>query len=286
MNSSPFFVLSTLPRVRLAVQQLLGGAAVADRPPQASQRVGEKLPVRVGELRSEVAARNELLRLRDSIREVRRRDIDLPHAGMQALERVRVVGWRELSRRHRFVVGPHVDREAVTHVDARLDSRLKSTPPGSRFPRAVAQARLRTRALACHAMGATRATTSQGIRRRTSRFESLRTIASSTVRPSAEAIDIAAATAREASDACIFRYPRRFAPADSQAHNLPQVASVTQVQAIRHQPDVRERARLVQCEPRSGICSVGGVAREFSAEDAPHVGRPRTRRRPRVPRCH
>ena len=55
---------------------------------------------------------------------MRCREIDLPHAGMQALERVRVVGWRELSR-HRFVVGPHVHYEAVTHVDAWLDSRLK-----------------------------------------------------------------------------------------------------------------------------------------------------------------
>ena len=38
--------------VRLAVQQLLGGTAVADRSLQASQRVAEKLPVRVGERRS------------------------------------------------------------------------------------------------------------------------------------------------------------------------------------------------------------------------------------------
>ncbi len=73
--------------MRLAVQQLLGGAPVDDRPPQVPQRVGEKLPVRVGELRSDVAARNPMLSIRDSIHEVRRRDIDLPHAGMQALER-------------------------------------------------------------------------------------------------------------------------------------------------------------------------------------------------------
>ena len=111
--------------VRLAVQQLLGGAAVADRSSQASQRVAEKLPVRVSERRSVVAAPDQPLSLRDSIREVRRREIDLPHAGMQPLERVRVVGWRDLSRRHRFVVGPQGDHEAVTHVDARLDSRLK-----------------------------------------------------------------------------------------------------------------------------------------------------------------
>ncbi len=84
--------------VRLAVQQLLGGAAVADRSSQASKRVAEKLPVRVGERRSLVAARNESLSLCDSIGEVRRRDIERAHAGMQPLERVRVVGWWDLSR--------------------------------------------------------------------------------------------------------------------------------------------------------------------------------------------
>ena len=83
-------------RVRLAVQQLLGGAAVADRAPQASQRVAEKLPVRVSELRCVGAVANQPLRLRDSIREVRRRQIDLPHAGMQPLERLRVLGWRDV----------------------------------------------------------------------------------------------------------------------------------------------------------------------------------------------
>src|SRR4029453_18886582 len=62
-------------RMRLAVEQLLGGAAVLDRSPQAAQRLAEKLPVRVGERRSAVVARNELLRLLDSIREVRRRDV-------------------------------------------------------------------------------------------------------------------------------------------------------------------------------------------------------------------
>src|SRR6266516_1945028 len=52
-------------------------------------------------------------------------------------------------------------------------------------------------------MCATRATMSHGSRRRTSRFESFRTIASSAVRPSIEAVDLAAATARGTSDACI-----------------------------------------------------------------------------------
>src|SRR5207247_2820013 len=87
-----------VPRVRLTVQQLLGGAPVDDRPPQAPQRVGEQLPVRVRELRRDVAARSVLLIIRDSIHEVRRRDVYLPHAGMESLERLGVCGWRELSR--------------------------------------------------------------------------------------------------------------------------------------------------------------------------------------------
>jgi hypothetical protein len=86
--------------VGFAVQQLLRGAAVGDRSSYASQRVAEKLPVRAGERRSLVAARHELLSLCDSIREVGRRDIELPHAGMQPRERIRVVGWRDFARRH------------------------------------------------------------------------------------------------------------------------------------------------------------------------------------------
>jgi hypothetical protein len=123
-KSSPFFVLSKLP-VCGSEQQLLGGAPVCDRPPQISQCVAEKLPVPVSERLSVVAAPKKPVSLRDSVREVRRRDIDLPHAGMQPLERVCVLGWRDLSRRHTFVVGPQRDHEAVTHVDARLHSRLK-----------------------------------------------------------------------------------------------------------------------------------------------------------------
>ena len=79
-------------RVRLAVQELLRAAALADHSSQASQRVAEELPVRVGERRSVVAAGHELLRLLDAIREVRRRDVERTHAGMQPLERIGVVG--------------------------------------------------------------------------------------------------------------------------------------------------------------------------------------------------
>src|SRR4051794_24172092 len=63
-------------------------------------------------------------------------------------------------------------------------------------------------------MCATRATMSHGSRRKTIRFESLRTIASSAVRSSAEALDRAAATARGTSDACIVAYPHHIVPGD------------------------------------------------------------------------
>jgi hypothetical protein len=79
--------------VALAVQYLLGRAALADHSSEASQRVTEQLPVRVDERRSAVAACHELLSLLDSIREMRRRDIELAHTGMQPLERIGVVGW-------------------------------------------------------------------------------------------------------------------------------------------------------------------------------------------------
>src|SRR5215210_562014 len=52
-------------------------------------------------------------------------------------------------------------------------------------------------------MGATRARTSHGSSRSVSLFELCRTIASSLVRPSDDAVDIAAAAARRASDASI-----------------------------------------------------------------------------------
>ena len=74
-------------RVRLAVQQLLGTATLANPSSQVSQRVAEQLPVRVRERWSVVAARHELLGLVDAIREVRRRDIELAHADMPPLER-------------------------------------------------------------------------------------------------------------------------------------------------------------------------------------------------------
>ena len=61
--------------------------------PGASTTIRVPLPVRVGERWRVVPARHELLGLVDAIREMRRRDIEFAHAGMQPLERSCVAGW-------------------------------------------------------------------------------------------------------------------------------------------------------------------------------------------------
>src|SRR5215469_9745293 len=104
-------------RVRLAVQELLGSAAVDDRMSAAPERGDEKPPVCVGKVRSEEAALHKALSLRHSIGEVRRPDIELAQADMQSLKRIRVVGWWDLPGCHRLVVGPQRDDEAITLVD-------------------------------------------------------------------------------------------------------------------------------------------------------------------------
>jgi len=111
--------------MRLAVQQLLASATPFDSAPQVSQRLAEKLPLCVRKLWSVGAVGNQRLRLFDSIREVRRSHIDLPHAGMQPLQNLRILRWCDVTRRHRLVVFPQRDCEAVTHVDARLHARLR-----------------------------------------------------------------------------------------------------------------------------------------------------------------
>jgi hypothetical protein len=126
MNSGPRLVLIKVARVRLAVQQLLRRAAAGDRCSQALQRGAEKRPVSVGERRRLIAARNEVLSLCNSIGEMRRRDIERPHAAMKPLERRCVVGWRDRFMRYGFVVGPQRDHEAVPLVGAWRDARLES----------------------------------------------------------------------------------------------------------------------------------------------------------------
>jgi hypothetical protein len=113
--------------VRFAVEQLLDRSSVTDCSSAAPQRIDEKLAVRVDKLRSAIVAHHEPLGRSDSIREMRRRDIERPHAGMEALESLRVVGWRELSGWYGFVVSPERDHEAVTLVWAGLNSRIKNS---------------------------------------------------------------------------------------------------------------------------------------------------------------
>jgi len=82
--------------MRLTMQQLLIGAAVADRAAQPRQRVAEQSARRLTELRGARAVANQPLRLCDPIGEVRRRNVDLAHAGMQPHERPRVRIGREV----------------------------------------------------------------------------------------------------------------------------------------------------------------------------------------------
>ena len=126
----PFLRVEHVPRVGLAVQQLLRCAPVDDRPPQTPEPVGEKLSILSCEIRSDVATCNPKLNVRGSIREVRCRDIDLPHDVMQTLERMRIVLRRNLSRLDRFEVRQHGDLEAVSHEDAWLDSRFRNSHRG------------------------------------------------------------------------------------------------------------------------------------------------------------
>ena len=82
-----------VPGVWFAVQQLLRGTSSGDHGHHATERVHEKVTVGVAEARSPVAAPNKELSFPDPIREVRCRDIDLPHAGVKPRERVSVIGW-------------------------------------------------------------------------------------------------------------------------------------------------------------------------------------------------
>ena len=77
----------------LAVQQLLRGAPPGDRAHHATERVHEKVTVRLAELRSPVAVSNESLSFLDAIREMRRGDIDVLHTDVKPRERVSVIGW-------------------------------------------------------------------------------------------------------------------------------------------------------------------------------------------------
>src|SRR5215211_1183289 len=73
--------------VWLAVQQLLGGTS-RDQRHHATERLHQKVTVSVPELGSPVATPDESLGLLYAIGEMRRGDIDAPHAGVKARERI------------------------------------------------------------------------------------------------------------------------------------------------------------------------------------------------------
>jgi hypothetical protein len=87
-------------RVRLAVEQLLGGVPLIDRPRRLSQRVAQKLAVGVPKIRGLGVAADQRLRLRDAIREVGRNEIGLPHASVQPHKRLRILGWCDVPVGH------------------------------------------------------------------------------------------------------------------------------------------------------------------------------------------
>lgn len=108
------------------MEQLLRGGPDANPPPRPSQVVDQKLSVLVSQRRRAVPAGYELLSLIDSIHEVRCGGVESAHPGMKSRERVSVVAGEGLGRRHRLVVSPQRQSEAVRLVDARLDSRIGS----------------------------------------------------------------------------------------------------------------------------------------------------------------
>jgi len=78
-------------------------------------------------IRRSGAVADERLRLSNTIREVGRDKIGLPHAGVQPLERLRILGWRGVPVGHGLVVGPQCDDETVTHKHARFDPRIEQS---------------------------------------------------------------------------------------------------------------------------------------------------------------
>src|SRR5258708_38818730 len=105
-----------VPGMWLAVQQLLVGAAAGNGGRQTLQRLAEKFPVRVNKPWGLDAVTEQRLCLRDSISEMRRRPLDLLHAGMQPHERLRILRWGDWGRQG-LVLGPKGDDAAVTPLD-------------------------------------------------------------------------------------------------------------------------------------------------------------------------
>ena len=113
-------------RMGLAVKELLGSAAAVDLLTHALQCVEQELTTWPVECRCSIPVRHQTLRFLDPVRDVRCRYVDVAHSGMKSLERVCIVGGRELVRGPAVVVSPKRDSEAVALVDARFDPGLQS----------------------------------------------------------------------------------------------------------------------------------------------------------------
>jgi hypothetical protein len=124
-EQQPVLRLEQIARVRLAVEELLRGVPLTNRPRQLPQCVAQKLAVRIPKIRGLGAVADQRLRLRDAIREVGRNEIPFPHASVQTLKRLRILGWRDGTEGYGLVVGPQCGDEAVSHVDARLHPRIE-----------------------------------------------------------------------------------------------------------------------------------------------------------------
>jgi hypothetical protein len=124
-EQQPVLRLEQIARVRLAVEELLRGVPLTNRPRQLPQCVAQKLAVRIPKIRGLGAVADQRLRLRDAIREVGRNEIPFPHASVQTLKRLRILGWRDGTEGYGLVVGPQSGDEAVSHVDARLHPRIE-----------------------------------------------------------------------------------------------------------------------------------------------------------------
>jgi len=99
-----------------------------------SQRRADQLAIGAGDLRVVGGVVDQALCRVNSIREARQpvaEQIRLPHAGVQPLERSRVLVRRDVAWRHGFVVAPQGDGEVVLLVDARLDSRIEGRQRGA-----------------------------------------------------------------------------------------------------------------------------------------------------------
>jgi RimJ/RimL family protein N-acetyltransferase len=116
------------------VQHLLGCTPVDDGATHRGQRRAEQLTTAVGDPRAVCGVSDEALRLVDSIREARQpvtRQINLSHAGVQALKGARILVRRDVVRGNGFAIGPQRDGVAVLLVDARLRPRAEPHQRGA-----------------------------------------------------------------------------------------------------------------------------------------------------------